>query len=179
MCDFFNTFYEGPDLHVLRCTNRDTEFSSSSDPYIVPALSFKERCPSPWLPLIQLLPRCTPRILDTNIRATHSDGSCVHFVKDALRYAPIEEVRVASSSTMLHTLFKLSNGPNPSYPSLRRLHIKGLDDHGLVPRLKRWIATRRSVAVLEHLVIKGCDFVEREFESLQKIPSPTVVTILP
>ncbi|KAF4597897.1 hypothetical protein AB1N83_011764 [Pleurotus pulmonarius] len=178
VCDFFNTFYEGPDLHVLRCTNRDTEFSSSSDPYIVPALSLKEFHPSPWSPFIQLLPRCTPRILDTNITATHVDSSCLKLVK-ALHRALIEELHVVSSSSVLRTLFKLANGPNPSYPFLQRLHIKGLDDYDLVPPLKRWIAARRYVARLEHLVISGCDFMEEEFESLQKIPPPTVVTILP
>ncbi|KAF9497997.1 hypothetical protein BDN71DRAFT_516438 [Pleurotus eryngii] len=178
VCHFFATYYEGPDLHVLRCTDRDTQFSISLDQYTVPALSFKEHHPRPLSDFMRLLPCCTPRILDTNITATNVDSSCLRLVK-ALHRAPVEELHVVSSSSVLHTLFKLSNRPNPSYPFLRRLHIKGLDDYDLVPRLKRWIAARRSVARLEHLVIKGCDFFEEEIDSLQKIPSPTVVTILP
>ncbi|KAG9220394.1 hypothetical protein CCMSSC00406_0006659 [Pleurotus cornucopiae] len=168
VCHFFATYYGGPDLHVLRCTDRDTQFSISLDLYTMPALSFKERHPRALSDFMRLLPCCTPRILDTNITATNVDSSCLKLVQ-ALHHAPIEELHVVSSTSV----------PNPSYPFLRRLHIKGLDDYDLVPRLKRWIAVRRSVACLEHLVIKGCDFLEEEIESLQKIPSPTVVTILP
>ncbi|KAF4597903.1 hypothetical protein EYR38_006295 [Pleurotus pulmonarius] len=174
---FVDACYDGPALRVLRCTDEDTEFSSACDPYIVPALSFREYHPT-WATFAQLLPRCRPRVLVTYIQTVREDSRCLRLVQE-LERTHIEELCAISYGSVFRILFKSSNGPEPSFPSLRRIHIEGLSDYDLVRRLKLWIALRQPVANIEHLVVKGCSFSEEEMELLRKIPRSTVVTILP
>lgn len=155
VCHFFQTFYDGPDLPVLRWTGpTDIEFSSSANPFIASVLTFRSFRPAFLTSCLRLLPQCKPLILDANMPA--QVHTLPELIWQLIEIPTIEELRLAMSPVTLETLLSLpQKGPAPYFPFIRRLHLeRAVDRHSLnlLWTLQKWISARQS---MEHVVIKS------------------------
>ncbi|KAF7436103.1 hypothetical protein PC9H_002929 [Pleurotus ostreatus] len=141
VCHFFNACYHGDELqYAVYDLSRGLEMHRALDPAgeHSPSLLFRLYAWNDPSKILQLLPRCVPRILSTRL---HPDMESFALTG----CDTIEELRISSGQLRRHFCI---NGTSPlPYPSLRRLHfgegVVGLDSEQ-VHQLVTWLTPRQS-----------------------------------
>ncbi|KDQ31498.1 hypothetical protein PLEOSDRAFT_1102462 [Pleurotus ostreatus PC15] len=166
VCRFFNMCYHGSNLsYYLLQDGRDLEMHQFVGSIHTPVLLFKCLRPTDLVSVVNLLPRCVPRIL-----AMHRKLPPKFPLADCDTIEELQLHIISEYSTS--AFFEFLEAPSISYPSLRQLRLEGVSfvpKAKRIPPLKRWISKRKSGTKLELLVLKDCGLSDKDIASLRKV----------
>ncbi|KAG9222133.1 hypothetical protein CCMSSC00406_0009584 [Pleurotus cornucopiae] len=164
VCRFFNMCYHGSNLSYLLQDERDLEMHQFAGSTHTPVLLFKSFRPTDLASVVNLLPRCVPRIfaiMHRNFPPKFPLADC----------DTIEELHIISKYST-STVLEFPEEPSIPYPSLRQLHLEQVSfvpKAKRIPPLKRWISKRKSGTKIELLVLKKCGLSDKDIASLRKV----------